>query len=172
MNNRDLATTLTKLGGVALIIYAVLNAASYLPYLLGGTEEVPASTVVSVYVAKVALPALMGLLLIYFGGLLVGRHIPTTEVVPEKLDSLEKTALSVMGVFLFYYAATDMVVHLSYLYQLNRMIKSGVQTSLEEEMDADLFAAMVATGFEIIFALWLILGSAGLVNMFNRVRGR
>lgn len=172
MNNQDLATTLTKLGGVALIVYSLINAASYLPYLLGGTEEVPASTVISVYFAKVALPALIGLLFIYFGGLLVGRKMPATKVAPEKLESLEKTALSVMGVYLFYYAATDMVVHLSYLYQVNRMIKSGVQTSFEEEMDADLFAAMVATGFEIVFALWLILGSAGLVNMFNRFRDR
>ena len=172
MNNQDLATTITKLGGVALIIISILNAASYIPYLVIRPEALWTTNFISAYLSKIILPALIGLGLIYFGGTLIRRHIPDTQVMQENLAALEKTALSVMGVLLLYYALGDMIVHLTQLYKANAMIKSGVPIHIEDQMGADTFSVIVATVFEIAFSLWLILGSGGMVNLFNRFRGR
>jgi hypothetical protein len=172
MNNKDFATTVMKLGGVALIVYAIMTAASYTPYLVASPDRFMASELFVVYGAQVLLPLFLGLILIYFGGTMIKRHVPDTHVHPENLESLEKVALSIMGVFLFYFAASDMISHLSFLFKVNRMIRLGEPTSFEAQMDADTFAAIVATLFEICFALWLVFGSAGLVNFFNRFRAR
>jgi predicted nucleotide-binding protein len=70
-------------------------------------------------------------------------------------------------VLLFYFAASDMIVHMAQLYQANQMIESG----LDAEINSSAFAVIVATLFEIGFSLWLIFGSAGIVNLIKRFRG-
>ena len=172
MKNQDIATTITKLGGIALIIYAILNAASYTPYLVAKPEDIQTIDVITVYLSKVGLPILIGIYLIYFGRLLIRRHIPNTETESETLANFEKTALSVMGVYLLYYAISDKTAHIVYLYKINLMIKNGAPIGLDETMSADTFSAIIATIVEIIFSLWLILGSGGMVNLFNRLRSR
>lgn len=172
MNNQDLATTLIKLGGVALIVYAVINMASYTPYIISNPYDFPASDAIIVYLTKGLLPILIGLYFIYFGGLIIRRHIPETKIETKNLESLEVAALSILGVYLFYHAISDITAHLAALYKINQMIKSGVPMDYEGQMNPETFAAIVATIIEMALSLWLILGSKGMVSLFNKFRSR
>ncbi len=172
MSNRDFATVLIKLGGVALVIYAILNAVSSLPYFFTQPEGTASDILIATYLSKAIIPLILGLLLIKFGGVLVGRYMPDTQVSLENLESLEKTVLSVMGVFLLYLAASDLVYYFSYFFKYNRMIKDGMPMDSGAFADPEWFAGIVTTVFQTLLSLWLILGSAGLVNIFNRFRGR
>jgi len=164
MSANDLVKIIVKLGGMALIVLSVLNFSELLTLLLGNSAQYSTLVVVASFVVKFVIPASIGIAFLQFGGLITNRLISGESTPPSDMAyvrQLEQVGISLLGVYLLFISASDAVNHAAYLFRVRALVNSG--ELMASSMSPDTFAAVVATAAEIVVALWLILGSRGLV---------
>lgn len=174
MSAKDLVAVIIKLGGMALVVLSAINLSEFLPYLFDASNQYALVDIVSILVSRLVIPAGLGLIFLNFGGLIT-NHLIAGEQIDSGDNSyaqhLEQMGITILGVYLIFRTVSDAIAHAAYYYKLNEMVKSGELHGLTNIIPPDRFAAIVATGAEMLIALWLVLGARGLVAFFNRLRG-
>jgi hypothetical protein len=122
----------------------------------------------------VAIPLIVGLILIYLPGTITSRVLKIeglesgseSNVVP-----LQRVAFGAIGLWLTVYAVLDAI----YVY-----VKTRIYFRLLEDMPAyarppslspEDFASLVAAALQLALGLWLLLGNRGIANVIARLRG-
>ena len=161
-----------RLGGLALIVYAVINVAQYAPYLVGDNASYKPYDVVAIYLGYVFLPVIFGFVFVRFGGLIAGKLIPPNENAALESTDIETAGVTVLGVFLLYRALSDSALHIGIIYQANQLAGMSRASSNVALVTPDQYGAIVATAVEFAFSLLLVFRAKGLVNLFRAFRNR
>lgn len=167
----QLSTVLLRIGGFSFIAYSIINISGYAPYLLQADGYLP-SDVIALFLRDAFFPLLFAYLLI--------QHTETVQSwlkIPESVEplespELEQIGLSILGMFLFFSSLSDLAYHFAELWRFQDAF--GVNTSVESArivlLNPEKYALMVATVVELIFALYLLVGSKGLVKVLEKLR--
>lgn len=157
-----------KLFGVVLIVYGAVTLASYLPSLISLRDG---DTYVQVlpYAVPMLAPFIFGSLLWLFPATIANTIVPlpSSQKTPAKTDwaaDLERVGVSLLGLYLFYQAVSDILYHII-AYRAKAAALGGTR-------GPDDFPALVATTIvEFVLALFLMLRSKGIVNLLRKARG-
>jgi len=146
--------------------------AQYAPYLIGDSSSYKPIDVIAIFVGYVFFPFLFGIIFIRFGGLIARKLLPSDENAESNCDDLERSGITVLGVFLLYRALSDSALHFGTIYQANQLLKNSMAPPDITLVNPDQYGAILATAIEFAFSLWLVFGSKGLVNLLRAFRSR
>jgi hypothetical protein len=169
MNSRDVLRTAIKIGGLALFIYSVIQATSSLPLFLNQLNSTGFDFPVASIIATFVVPMIFGLVLWLFPApitnTIIRKDLPTKS--QEKfLVGVEKIAIRVLGLYLLYHGITDSASHYASYHQASEMFGNNVNFSGKERFTI----GFIVTGVEIVLALLLMLGAAGITNLLRKAR--
>lgn len=170
MNYRDLTNILLKIAGVVLIVFAIIWIPAYVSYFFAQQDR-SLLTFIGMSVIPFSAPLTAGFMLLLFPATISNRIIAGCEDPAGKgvdLPGLERVAFSVIGVYLLSRVVSDMAYHITSLVLLAEA-GGGDHYNTGYEHPYALIAATLA---EFGMALYLLLGSAGLVRVLNKVRAR
>lgn len=169
MNSHDVLRTAIKIGGLALFIYSVIQATSSLPLFLNQLKNTGFDFPVASMIATFVVPMIFGLLLWLFpapiANTIIKKDLPIKS--EEKfLLGAEKIAIRVLALYLLYHGITDFVSHYASYHQATEMFGKNVNFSGKERFTI----GFIVTGVEILLALLLLLGAAGITNLLRKAR--
>ena len=87
-----------------------------------------------------------------------------TESQPVNHDQIQIVAFSVLGIYLLFHVVSDFIYWATILFVTFRDSNIPVQISLEQK------GQMIATVFELIFVVYLLLGTNGVIKLLHRFR--
>lgn len=169
MNSHDVIRTAIKIGGLALLIYTVIQASSTVPLFLSQLNssgfEFPVASIIAAFVV----PLMFGLLLWLFpasiASTIIKKDLPTKS--EEKfLVSVEKIAIRVLGLYLFYHGIMDLVSQYASYHQATEMFGKNLNFSGKERFTI----GFIVIGIKIVLALLLMLGAAGISGLLRKAR--
>jgi hypothetical protein len=161
--------TAIKIGGLALLIYSVIQATSSLPLFLEQMKNAGFDFPVASIIATFVVPIIFGLLLWLFPAPIANTIIKNdllTKSDEKFLVGVEKVAIRVLGLYLIYHGITDFVSHYASYHQATEMFGKNVNFSGKERYTI----GFVVAGVKIFLALLLMLGAAGITNMLRKAR--
>jgi hypothetical protein len=169
MKSHDILRTAIKIGGLALFIYSVIQATSSLPLFLSQLKSTGFDFPVVSIVATFFVPMVFGLLLWLFptpiANTIIRKDLPAKS--QEKfLVGVEKIAIRVLGLYLLYHGITDFASQYAAYHQAVEMFGKNVNFSGKERFTI----GFIVIGVEIVLALLLMLGAAGITNMLRKAR--
>lgn len=169
MDSHDVLRTAIKIGGLALLIYSVIQAASSLPVFLNQVNGTGLDFPVASIIATFVTPMMFGLLLWLFPApiakTIMKKDLPITS--EEKfLLGVEKIAIRVLGLYLLYHGITDFVSHYASYHQATEMFGKNVNFSGKERFTI----GFIVTAVETVLALLLMLNAAGITNLLRKAR--
>lgn len=175
MDYRAISVLLTKAVGIWLVAYALIGLSDRIPYFFSQYD--PALSVWGYLVVgslPVVVPALAGVALFLFPATISNKIVRGEQLLSENdvFFEMERVVLSAIGVFLLFRTLSDAVHHSVYFYYAKQQANSGIFSGSARALEPEALAAIVATAAEFGVALWLVVGSAGLVRAFNKLRGR
>lgn len=172
MNYRDISILAIKLTGIALIAIALIRIPNLFPYL-SADADIPWWVQLIAIILPYLLPVLIGILFFMFPATLTNKFIKGGESSDGRSDTfvaLEYVALRVLGVFFMFYVISDITYHTIYAIAVSRVARDGTSAFLLQ--DPNWYANMLSTLVELVVALWLILGTKGIMQMLVKMRGR
>jgi len=162
---RDLTNLLLKVAGAVIIIFAIINVPTYVSYYFA-LQEQSFIAFLGVSVIPMLVPAAVGLFLLLFPVTITnkiikgekGKKTPTMDIL-----ALERVAFSVLGLYLMFRVVSDLVYHGTSIYLAGGLAtyNTGYQHPL---------ALLITTIVEFFFALYLLLGSSGLIRLLDKFR--
>jgi hypothetical protein len=169
MNSHEVLRTAIKIGGLALLIYTVIQATSTIPLFLDQMKSSDFGFPIASVIATFVIPMVFGLILWLFPAPIANTIIK--KDLPTKLDSkflvgVENIAIRVLGLYLLYHGITDFVSQYASYYQATEMFGKNVNFSGKERFTI----GFIVTGVQIVLALLLMLGAAGITNMIRKAR--
>lgn len=169
MNSHDVLRTAIKIGGLALLIYSAIQAASSLPLFLDQAKNTEFGFSVVSIVATFVVPIIFGLLLWLFPAPIANTIIKNdlaANTQDKFLVGIEKVAIRILGLYLLYHGITDLVAHYASYHQATEMFGKNINFSGKERFTI----GFIVTGVEIFLALLLILGATGITNILRKAR--
>jgi hypothetical protein len=171
MDSKDLTRLLVKLIGAVLVFWylawlpSAISAAFQAKLFLQG---------LLLHFAPAVIPLVLGFLIFMFPATITNKLIDGSKLeTPQTLvTELELLALRLLGVFYLFRGGVDLAYHVSKLGLTSRIFEAYGSPPPPTPWTLDLAANMVATIVELCFALWLTLGSQGIINAIHRIRGR
>lgn len=170
MDYRSLTTLLVKITGAWLIVYVVMSFNAVLPYMTNDLD-LPWWEYLLLVLLSVIVPLLIGLMILLYPTSITNRIISEEKDIESQsgaLLGLEQVAVSVLGVYLFLQALSDIAFHITYIVYAEQLGEIGMFSGTV--MTVDRVAGIVTTGFELLLAIWLIVGSKGIVKLISRIR--
>lgn len=158
-----------KLSGVGLVVYGGVSLSSYLPALLMTENWSEWGTpIILANLLALAMPFLFGLFLWFFPATIANtivRPASTSREAEAGLSyELERIGVALLGLYLFYVAAADLI------YQV--IVHRAKVAALGSVRAPDDFPALItAAVVELIFALLFIFQAKGIVNLLRKIRG-
>lgn len=173
MDYRDFTALLTRIFGAFMIVNVFFF---YLPGSI--SNALPAlrlSFGIFMFHAFLpsALPLLVGVLLIKFPYTITNKLIKGEAIsaLPNQyLLQIERIAFCVLGLFVLSRSLSDLTYYVA-TYYWGHHLNAPFQTE-QYILSPDHFGNIVGAILETIFALWLILGAAGIAKILARFRGR
>ena len=155
---------IARLFAIALFLIAIRDLAAA---LLVADDPVTTKSLFPLYSAAIA--SLIAAAMLWFFPLTVAKKIypvKLKETSHESLTSDDFYSLGfiILGSFLLFYVLSDAIYWLVLVTLGNREASGYFVLNLENK------AAMITTAFEFLIAMYLILGSSGIVNLIKKVR--
>ena len=169
MNSHEILRTAIKITGLALLIYAVVQAASYLPLILEQVKNAEMGMPVASYISSIAVPIIFGFLLWLFPASVSNTIIKNDLNVTSQdklLLGIEKVGIRILGLYLLYHGISDLVANYASYHQAVDMFGKNIGFSGKKRYTI----IFITTGVEIFLSLLLILGAAGITNIIRKVR--
>ncbi len=163
MSYRDLSNLLLRIAGVAMIAFALTALGGYLSFYLTAPERSP-SAFSGLVVIPIVIPLALGLALLFFPRSVTNRLVEEggIEGAPAfDADTLQRVAFSVLALYLLFQVLSDLVYHGTAIYI------AGLEGG---RLDPEIWPTLIATLAELVFALFLLLGSGRLVRALRSVR--
>lgn len=169
MKSHDVLRTAVKIGGLALLIYSVIQATSSLPLFLDQAKNTGFDFPIASIIATFVVPIIFGLFLWLFPAPIANTIIKKDLAVKSQdkfLVGIEKVAIRILGLYLLYHGITDLAAQYASYHQATEMFGSNVNFSGKERFTI----GFIVTGVEIFLALLLILGAEGITNIIRKAR--
>jgi len=171
MDYKDLTALLVKLVGAVLIFWSL----AWLPSAISGALQAKIFWQgLLISVVPTLIPLLLAILLFTFPALIANKLIDGSKLEnPHTFTKeLELLALRLIGVYYLFRGGVDLVYHIAKLGLTARIYEAHGTPPPPSAWTPDLAANVVSTVVELCFALWLTLGSKGIVNVIHRIRAR
>lgn len=169
MNSHEMLRTAVKLTGLALLIYAGIQAVSYLPMVLEHLKDTGIDASALSFIGAIAGPIIFGLVLWLFPASVASTIIKNDLKVisqDELLLGIEKVGIRLLGLYLLYHGLSDLVANYISYNQAIEMFGDNVKHSGQYKIKI----SFIITGIEIFMSLLLILGAAGITNIIRKLR--
>lgn len=169
MNSHEVLRTAVKIGGLALLIYSAIQATANFPLFLYEAKNTELGISVASILAIFVVPIIFGLLLWLFPARIANTIIKkdlATNTQDKFLVGIEKVAIRILGLYLFYHGITDLIAHYASYHQAAEIFGKNINFSGKERYTI----GFIVTGVKIFLALLLILGAAGITNMLRKAR--
>jgi hypothetical protein len=169
MKSHDVLRTAIKIGGLALLIYTAIQASSTMPLFLSQLKSSGFEFPVVSIIAAFAVPLIFGFVLWLFpapiANTIIKKDLPNKS--EEKfLLGVEKIAIRVLGLYLLYHGITDFASQYASYHQATEMFGKNINFSGKERFTI----GFIVTGVQIMLALLLMLGAAGISNILRKAR--
>ena len=151
-----------------LFIYSLRQLATFFAVVFTDTYE-GLSVNLLFFLAMAAIPLCVSVLLWVFPTIIAKKVVPPeTDVllVPEKTFSILVALILTVGLYTFFYAAVDAIYWLTYSHLLSS--NTEPQDLISSTVQSDK-ANMLATSFELITSLFIILRAKYIANFLYRV---
>lgn len=174
MQTRDFSTALLKLGGVWLVVQAMIALGKLLPAFF--LDEVNSEWIVMNILSQSFVPLIAGGFLLIAGAHISDRFIPKSkgESAAGHSECFEVIGITVLGLFLLFGVISDIVFHLAYIDLISQELNYGAsyrETFSEMALsNPDKRAAIIATGAEFFVVMWFVLGARGIVSILKILR--
>jgi hypothetical protein len=115
-------------------------------------------------------PLIIGSVMWFFPGTINNKimgHDSEPSLNNKTLNELERIAVTVLGLILMFYALSDITFHLVYVVAQNIEASAKLNTFM---VGAENWGLIIATVFEIIFALFLLIKTNGLLLLLRKLR--
>ena len=168
MDYRNLTNLLIKITGVALIAYSIIEIPAYISYYISSQVD-SFWGFIGISLVPMFVPILVGIVFLFFPATVTNKLISgDDETNTASIDILaaERIAFSTLGLYLLFRVISDLIFHGTSIYLA---LKAGTIARYNTGYQ-DPYALVVATLAELIFALWLLFGSAGLVRFVSKIR--
>lgn len=166
MTYRDLTVLAIKISGVVLFVLVISRFPEYLKsYLNESSSE--GMTRFLAYFLPLMIPGFISIFLFKFPSLVADQIIVGSEGLSScefDFERLEIILIRVLGLLLCFYAISDLVFHVSNIVQFSRV------PAIQFPLSAYNYSYLIATVVEFIFALWLLMGTKGVIQVLNRIR--
>lgn len=154
-----------RLFSITLALYALRNAISFFPYFYDQAWRTEAYA----YLALMVFFLFLALFLWHFPLTIAKRLITFKDSGEDCVDSVTADQLQIvgfttLGIYLLFNVLSDVVYWLSILFISNR------NKSVTTELSPDQLSNMVSTGIELIFVLFLLLGTTGITHLLRKLR--
>jgi hypothetical protein len=176
MEHRALAALMVRLVG----LWELVVAANALPNAIGPffnpayVEKAGLFVLIGAALFAVVLPFAFGLLLIYFPSTVASRVLRVEGIEPKNagdVTSLERVAVSLIGLWLTVDAVTDAIHGFSRWHLYRRFFIEGQYGAVSgPSIGPNEFATLITALIQLAIGLWLLLGSQGFVNALERLR--
>jgi len=168
---KHLSTVLLRISGLAFVAFALINIAGYSPFLISGNQY-STEDVISIFLSNAFFPLLFAYILLCHTGFIQKSLKLQGDLNISKPDELERIALSTLGMFLVFYAISDLSYYFAELWKLRELQAAGMIINETDIMllSPEKHGLIMATLIELIFALYLVVGSKGLVTLLQRLR--
>jgi hypothetical protein len=165
-----------RIAGLLIIVSTITNAArSFGPFVDFDTvRKLGIGLLVLSILISVAIPILLGLLLVYFPRTITTRvlKIEGLEAGNESnTNALQRIAFATIGLWLAVYAVIDTVYTYAKARLYFRFIEEMPSYAKPPSLSPDDFAGFVSSALQLIIGLWLVFGNRGVVNALARLRG-
>lgn len=171
MDYRDLATLLLKLIGAVLLFWYV----AWLPDAISRALQAGSlwQSLLFVFLPGIV-PLVLGWFFFSFPGKITNKLVSGRSISSEPafLAGIELVALRVIALFYLFRGSVDLVYHVSRAYARNRMAAVDEQPLLPMWFSVDEIAGIISTLVELAIAVWLLLGTRGILAAVTRLRGR
>ena len=171
MNYKDLTALLIKVGGLVIVVVMISLLPSYVSAGIGALET-SWFAFFTVAILPLLFPLLVGILMLVFPGKIGNRIIQgekLSELPTTYLPQLERLAMTLLGVYLLFRAISDFVFHLSKLLWVRHLINIGEIPALNYRLP-DSVGYLIATVAEGAIAIWLVVGSSGILAFVRKLR--
>lgn len=154
-----------RLFSIALAIYALRNGITLVPYFQEQDWQLASYS----YLALMACLLLIALYLWFFPLTIAKRLVSFKEpgqadVGSATAEEVEVIGFTILGLYLLFNVLSDLVYWGSIWFISSRNRDIPIELSLDQ------VSLMVATGVELIFVLFLLLGSKGISRLLRRFR--
>ena len=173
MSYKELTALLIKVGGLVIVVVMISLLPSYVSAGIGALET-SWFAFFAVAILPLLFPLTVGILMLVFPGTISNRIIPggkLSELPNIYLPQLERLAMTLLGVYLLFRAISDFVFQLSKLLWVRHLISIGEVPTLSY-LPPDTVGYLIATVVEGAVAIWLTVGSAGILAFVRKVRDR
>lgn len=171
MDYKDLTLLLIKIGGLVIVVAMI----GLLPsYVSAGIVALETSwfAFFTVAILPLLFPLLAGILMLVFPSTIGNRIIPAeklSELPTTYLPQLEQLAMTLLGIYLLFKAISDLVLNLSKLFWAHHLINIG-ELRASNYLFPDTVGYLAATVVEGAIAIWLIIGSSGILAFVRKFR--
>lgn len=154
-----------RLFSIVLVLYALRNAISFFPYYYEQGWQAEAYA----YLALMIFFLFLALFLWHFPLTIAKRFVSFKDsgencVTSATAEQLQIVGFTTLGIYLLFHVLSDVVYWLSILVISNR------NKSIPSEISTDQLSNMIATGIELIFVLFLLLGANGITQLLHKLR--
>jgi len=154
-----------RLFAIALAIYALRNGISLVPYFYeqgshGSSYSYAAVMIVLLFVAV----GLWYFPLTVTQNLVTFRGAGETDLSSASADQLQLAGFTILGLYLLFHVLSDVVYWGSIWFIVQRSSGPPIELSLDQK------ARMAATLIELIFVLFLLLGTRRIVDLLRKFR--
>ena len=171
MDYKDITALLVKIIGAVLIFLYL----SWLPGAIGAAFTTPSfSQGFLVNIVPTALPLFLAIFIFQFPATITNKLISgvSTDNQSEHLLPIQTVLLKLIGVFYIFRSVVELVFHVVKIYFRERMIETYGGARPPSMWSPEDAANIAATLVELSFAIWLAIGSKGIVSFIDRIRGR
>lgn len=153
-----------RLFSIAVAIYALRNGISLVPFFNEQGWEIASYA----YLTLMAGLLLLSLYLWYFPLTVAGRLVTfkgdgITEAGSASAKEIQVVGFTILGMYLLFNVISDVVYWLIIWFIGNR------NSNIDVTPTADQVSSMFATGVELVFAVTLLLGAAGISRVINKL---
>lgn len=175
MDYKDLTSLLVRLAGLVMVVLTVADLPNWIPPGMALLRKKSFLECIFVVGVPLIIPLLVGASLAFFPRSIANKIIRADNLPPEPagiLPQLEQVAFGVLGMYLLFRGLSDMVFHLSEMLFLQRQASMAHVKITEPILTPTKFGYLVATVGEIVFAVWLLVGTKGVLGVVRRLRSQ
>jgi hypothetical protein len=171
MDYKDVTAILLKIVGAALVFWYVALLPSTIFGALGAKTLGQA---LGLAIFPGVLPLLLGIFLFMFPATVSNKLIDGSKLAPttKGFREFEVFALRAVGVFFVFRALVDLAYHLAKVFMTNSIYDAYGTSRPPTPWTLESAAGVIATVIELGLAIWLAIGTQGLVRLLDRTRGR
>lgn len=169
MDTKNFSNLLIKIAGIIIVIVSITNIPYYIPYYQTLSLQIFFGTVI----IPVLLPVLIGIFMFTRPGIITNKVVideseNINKIGNDTLLKLEQIVLSALGFYLLFQATSDIVFHTTSFMQAKSSITYAQRATMSNSL---IFTPdFIASIGELLFALWLILQTKGIVFFINKIR--